>query len=260
MLLSLNGRSIRIEGSERPVSEKDPSLFFVHGAGCDASVWARQAGYFRDKRPAYYMDLPGHGGSSPEGEERISAYAQWVRLASSNLFQATPFVLAGHSMGGAIVLDIALNPPPNLAGIVLVATGARLAVTRAIFQMLREDVEAFFRTIGEYAFAPGTPFQIRKDFSRAVRRCPPRVIYNDFRACDTFDIRNSLERIRLPALILCGAMDRLTPPKHGTYLQEKLVSSRLVMVPKAGHMVMAEQPALMNQAIESFLVEIAEHS
>ena len=161
-------------------------------------------------------------------------------------------------MGGAIVLQIALNPPPNLAGIVLVATGARLAVARAIFQMLREDVEAFFRTIGEFAFAPGTPMGILGDFSRAVRRCPPPVIYNDFMACDTFDIRKGLDRIRLPALILCGAVDRLTPPKHAAYLQEKLPSSRLVMVPKAGHMAMAEQPALLNQAIESFLVEIAE--
>lgn len=257
MQLSLNGRSIRIEESERRGSEKEPSLFFVHGAGCDASVWASQAKYFAAKHPAYFMDLPGHGASSPGGEERISAYAQWVRLAASSLFPSTSFVLVGHSMGGAIVLEIAANPPPSLAGIVLVATGARLAVTRAVFHMLREDVEAFVQTIGEFAFAPGTPEETRKDLIRAVRQCPPPVIENDFKACDAFDIRKRLRKIDLPALILCGAQDRLTPPKYAAGLQEKVSSSRLRIVPKTGHMAMIEQPAVINRAIESFVVEIA---
>ena len=257
MHLSLNGRMIRIAEPQSAGSEKGPSLFFVHGAGCDASVWEPQAEYFAAKHLSYRIDLPGHGASPPEGEGRISAYAQWVRLAVSSLFASTPFVLVGHSMGGAVVLEMAVNPPPSLAGIILVGTGAKLAVARAVFQMLREDVEAFFQSIEAFAFVPTTPAKTRENFIRAVRRCPPSVIYNDFMACDTFDIRDRLERIRLPALILCGAMDPLTPPKYATYLQKKILSSRLQIVPKAGHMVMAEQPAFINQAIESFLGEIS---
>jgi pimeloyl-ACP methyl ester carboxylesterase len=256
MQLSLNGKNIRIVGPEIEGSEKEPSLFFVHGAGCDASVWDAQAEYFAAGRLTHRMDLPGHGGSSPAGEERISAYAEWVRLSASRVFSSRPFVLVGHSMGGAIVLEIAANPPPSLAGIVLVGTGAKLAVTRAIFQMLREDVEAFFQSIGEYAFAAGAPGKSRENFIRAVRRCPPSVIYSDFKACDSFDIRDRLEKIQIPALILCGAGDQLTPPKYATYLHERIISSRLLIIPNAGHMVMAEQPAFTNRAIESFLGEI----
>jgi pimeloyl-ACP methyl ester carboxylesterase len=194
MHLSLNGRMIRIAEPQSVGSEKGPSLFFVHGAGCDASVWDPQAEYFAAKHLSYRIDLPGHGASPPEGEGRISAYAQWVRLAVSSLFASTPFVLVGHSMGGAVVLEMAVNPPPSLAGIILVGTGAKLAVAGAVFQMLREDVEAFFQSIEAFAFVPTTPAKTRENFIRAVRRCPPSVIYNDFMACDTFDIRDRLEK------------------------------------------------------------------
>jgi pimeloyl-ACP methyl ester carboxylesterase len=257
MELSLNGRNIHVEEPEILGSEKDLSLFFVHGAGCDASVWDPQAEYFSAGRLTYRMDLPGHGRSSSEPEESISAYAKWVRLVAFNLFPSRPFVLAGHSMGGAIAMEIAVDPPPGLAGIVLVGTGAKLAVAGAIFQMLKQDVETFFQTIGDFAFAPATPLEIRKRFIHTVRRCPRSVIYSDFRACDIFDIRDRIERILLPTLILCGAEDQLTPPKYSRYLQQNIHSSRLRIIPDAGHMVMAEQPAAMNHAVESFLGEIA---
>jgi len=81
------------------------------------------------------------------------------------------------------------------------------------------------------------------------------VIFNDFKACDGFDIRNRLDRIRVPALILCGADDQLTPTKFSAYLQANIASSRLITIPEAGHLVMIEKPAAVNQAIETFLAE-----
>jgi pimeloyl-ACP methyl ester carboxylesterase len=257
MRLSFTGKTIHIVEPVKTGSEKKPPILFVHGAGCNASVWEAQAEYFAGKHAAYRLDLPGHGGSGSEGEERISSYSAWARLAASRLFAAEPFVLAGHSMGGAVALEIAVEPPETLAGIVLVGTGAKLAVTRAVFQMLKEDLEAFFQTIGQFAFAPATASEVRVRFIRAVRQCPPSVIFNDFKACDGFDIRDRLDRIRIPALILCGADDQLAPTKHSAYLQASIASSRFVVIPEAGHLVMTEQPAAVNQAIEKFLRELS---
>ena len=256
MRLSLEDKIVQIVEPEKTGSERGPSLLFVHGAGCDASVWEAQADYFAGKHPAYLLDLPGHGGSGPEGEALISSYSTWARLAASSLFAAEPFVLVGHSMGGAVVLEMAVDPPESLRGIVLVGTGAKLAVTRIIFQMLQENVEAFFETIGQFAFSPSTPSEIRERFIRAVRQCPPPVIFNDFKACDGFDIRDRLDRIHVPALILCGADDQLTPPTFSAYLRTRIASSRLVTIPEAGHLVMTERPAAVNQAIKDFLSEL----
>ena len=190
MLLSFKGKNLKIMEPEIMGSETEPSLLFIHGAGCNASVWKEQAHYFTGKHLAYLMDLPGHGGSSPDGEGCISCYAEWVRLAASDLFSSRPFVLVGHSMGGAIVLETGIHPPKNLAGMVLIGTGPRLPVTTAIFQMLGENLDLFFQTIGQFAFAPGATREVRENFIHAVRDCRPTVLLNDFKACDTFDVRD----------------------------------------------------------------------
>jgi pimeloyl-ACP methyl ester carboxylesterase len=258
MLLSLNGKNLKIVEPEIRGSEREPSLLFIHGAGCNASVWKEQSNYFTGKHLAYLMDLPGHGGSSPEGEDRILSYTECVRLTASSLFSSRPFVLVGHSMGGAVALEMGIHPPKNLAGMVLVGTGSRLTVTRAIFQMIREDLDVFFQTITQFAFAPGATREVRENFIHAVRDCRPTVLFNDFKACDSFDVRDRLEKIHLPVLILCGAEDQLTPTKYSAYLHEKIEASRLVIVPQAGHLVMAEQPEIMNEAVESFLRELCD--
>ena len=79
------------------------------------------------------------------------------------------------------------------------------------------------------------------------------MILEDFKACNRFDIREKLKEIRRPTLILCGQEDRLTPVKYSTYLHENIPNSRLLLIPKAGHVVMAEQPEPLNRALEAFL-------
>jgi pimeloyl-ACP methyl ester carboxylesterase len=253
MMLDVNETALRVLGPEVKGTETAPSLLFIHGAGGNGEIWERQAVFFEGKHSVFRLDLPGHGGSGPRGEERISAYSQWVRLSSQKLFAQRPFVLVGHSMGGAIVLELALDPPAGLQGIVLVGSGAKLAVTRAIFQMLSENPEAFFETIGQFAFSSATPMAVRERFVRMTRTCPPPVIFNDFKACDRFDIRSRLPEIKVPTLVLCGEEDQLTPVKYSRYLHENITASRLVLIPHAGHMVMAEQPETLNRAVASFL-------
>jgi pimeloyl-ACP methyl ester carboxylesterase len=253
MILDVNGTALQVLEPESKGTGKDPSLLFIHGAGGNGEIWERQAEFFKGKHSAFRLDLPGHGGSDPQGEDRVSSYAEWVRLISEKLFPKRPFVLVGHSMGGAIVLELALTPPEGLKGIVLVGSGAKLAVTHAIFQMLSENPEAFFETIGQFAFSSAAPMALRERFIRLSRQCPPHVIFNDFKACDHFDIRSRLIEIKLPTLVLCGEEDQLTPVKSSRYLHENMSTSRLVLIPHAGHMVMAEQPDKMNEALETFL-------
>lgn len=257
MILNVNGTELHVLEPSLKGTEKDASLLFIHGAGENGEIWERQAGFFEGRHSAFRLDLPGHGGSGPQGEDRIAAYAKWVRLSTEMLFANRPFVLVGHSMGGAIVQDLALAPPSGLKGIVLVGTGAKLAVTRAIFQMLSEDPEAFFHSIDQFAYSSASSMELRERFVRVTRQCPPLVIFNDFQACDHFDIRSRLPEIKLPTLVLCGEEDQLTPVKYSRYLHENIPGSLLVLIPRAGHMVMVEQPDLFNRALMSFVETLA---
>ncbi|MCL6431859.1 MAG: alpha/beta hydrolase, partial [Anaerolineae bacterium] len=59
--------------------------------------------------------------------------------------------------------------------------------------------------------------------------------------------------VRAPALVLCGAEDRLTPPRYVTALKEGLSKARLELIPAAGHMLPLECPEAVAHAISAFL-------
>jgi pimeloyl-ACP methyl ester carboxylesterase len=254
MELDINGTGIHVVVSEEQGTEREPSLLFIHGAAGNARIWDFQAEHFRGRHRVYRLELPGHGKSSADGEDEISTYAQWARSTIERLFPSGVFTLIGHSMGGAIALELAAGFLRGLQSLVLVGTGAKLGVTPIIFTMLRENPDDFFHAIDRTAFCEETSDQVRDRFTAIARACPPSTILKDFKACDRFDIRERLKNIQTPTLILCGEQDLLTPVKYSEYLREGISNSSLVIIPKAGHMVMSEQPDLLNRAIETFLV------
>ncbi len=256
MHLTIKGIRVHVLDPRESGGEREPSLLFIHGAGGDADIWENQAAYFKGKYLAYRLELPGHGLSSGSGEEEIPAYAEWVRGILEDGLPPHPWVLVGHSMGGAVALQLALDHPYSLKGMVLVGTGAKLGVLPVILKLLENDPEAFFKTIDLAAFCSSTPAEIREMSSRSIRRCPPQVTLKDFRACNRFDLRSRLKEIDIPALIVSGEKDRLTPLKYSEFLHQNLRSSRLVMIPDSGHMVMAEKPDLFNESLKAFLDEI----
>jgi pimeloyl-ACP methyl ester carboxylesterase len=86
------------------------------------------------------------------------------------------------------------------------------------------------------------------------------VAHGDFRACDAFDVMARVGEIRAPAIVVCGAEDRLTPPKHAELLRDRIPGARLELVPGAGHMVTVEAPDRVAGAIEGLLASLAASS
>jgi len=226
-------------------------LVFIHGAGENHKVWTYQTNRFPD---SLAIDLPGH--PDGEGENTIEGYATFVDgfLAQKRL---SSVVLAGHSMGGAIVLKLALEAPSYLRGIVLVATGAKLRVTPFILEGIKTDYANATKLIMDYAFSPETSDWLRERSLIELQRIRPEVVLGDFEACDKFDRMKDIQRIRTPSLIICGSEDKLTPVKYSEYLSRNISGSRLVVIQGAGHMVMIEKPDHVNAAIETFVNELA---
>lgn len=254
MKVSIRGVSLRIETSGERKNDK-PALFFVHGAGGDASLWAPQERFFRHHTVVCRVELPGHGDSGGRGEREIKAYTGWVREAADVVLEDTPFVLVGHSMGGAIALDMAISGNRGLAGIVLVATGSKLGVTSIILRLLKEDFEGFLKTIDSAALGPKASPDVRSIVEAAIKKSGPGVTHGDFTACNGFDVRESLGVIRVPALVICGEEDRMTPVDYSEFLARNIKGATLELVPGAGHIVMLEAPETVNSAIEAFLEE-----
>ena len=223
-------------------------LIFTHGSGGCKEVWHYQTRHFPE---ADAISLPGH----PYGEPctSIDSYVDWLRgyIRDKGYYDV---VLAGHSLGGAIALLYALKHPEDLKGLILIGSGARLRVSTMYLGMLeqakgnRNIFEDFFRKSYEVIES-----ELRGVLQRKALEGDPAVLLNDMLCCDRFDIMDRVHEIRLPTLTLCGSEDIMTPPKYTKYLASKIEGAREVIIEGGTHMVFAEQPIVVNQAIEDYL-------
>ncbi len=167
-------------------------------------------------------------------------------------------MLNGHSMGGAITLNLALRRPSWLKAIVLTGTGARLRVLPRLLELLREDYPAAVDLILEESFAPPdrelTYAQKARlnGTRRQLLRTPQGITLADYEACDRFDVMEQVEQISVPTLCIVGAQDRMTPPRYSEYLNSRIHDSRLGIIEGAGHMLPLEKPAEYNERVAAF--------
>lgn len=225
-------------------------LLFVHGAGSTGEVFQAQLPAFPG---AQAPNLPGH--LCPGAPSSIAEFADALvePLAHAG---AGSVVVCGHSMGGAIALELALRKPAWLGGVVLLGSGARMAVAPAFLEGLQNDFEATARTIAGYFFADPLPERIEQAVE-SMRRVGPEQTFRDFAACNAFDVRERAGEICVPLLALTGEQDRMMPPKFAQSLASRVPHARARIVPGAGHFVMAERPAETNDAIETFLAGLS---
>jgi pimeloyl-ACP methyl ester carboxylesterase len=233
-------------------TNREPALLFLHGAGCTNEVWNAQWQYFKDRERILIPSLPGHGDSSGRSYDTIDAYANII-LELTQKEHIDRFVLIGHSMGGAIAQHVALQNPELLAALILVSTGARLRVAPQVFSAIETDYSQYIELASNVSMFSSVNDRIRFNFKNILSHSPSRSAYNDFTACDRFDVMNKIDNIKTKTLILVGDRDIMTPPKYAIFLNQKINSSRLEIIKDAGHMVMMEKPEEVNKAIENFL-------
>jgi pimeloyl-ACP methyl ester carboxylesterase len=188
----------------------------------------------------------------------VGDYADTVDLFAQTLELEWASV-AGHSMGGAIAQTLALRRPSWLARVALISTGARLRVTSLILDGLSPagpsstNFEAAIDTICQWAYGPTTSQQMLRKGRQQLLSVDPVVIHGDYVACNVFDMMGRVRDIVLPTLIITGSADKLTPPKYGHYLRDRIPNAQLVEIKDGGHMVAVEKPAEVARAVARFL-------
>lgn len=226
-------------------------VLFVHGSGECAEAFRFQLAAFPSARA---VNLPGH----PDGEllDSVSTNAAWLhRYAQQEGLRN--FVLCGHSLGGAIALQYALDYPSDLRGLVLLGAGARLKVHPSFLEPLVTAVAGRARWIPD-----ATNYQrIEPDLATVLTRRRiengAAAMLNDLSACNTFDITQRLSEIRLPVLALVGSEDVMTPPKYSSFLAAQLPHCEMTVIEGASHWGFAEKPDEFNAAIETFVAKLA---
>ena len=181
-LVQIDGLTVGYIHAGRRWPLRRERLIFVHGTGCSADSWRYQVdGHSRDFE-VVALDLPGHGASDPAGDPSIERYATTVSNLLERLGRRKAFV-AGHSMGGAVALQVALDHPELLKGLILVATAVYLETLALTPDILLWAVAALPHKFKGMFFSDLVTAEALAIARDDVRRCSLETVLGDFAAC-----------------------------------------------------------------------------
>lgn len=174
-----------------------------------------------------------------------------------------PFVLIGSSMGGMIALEAAHRAPARVAAIALLGSTAR-PDTPELIELRRQACELYaagrmdevLRANVSFAFHPdhARDAELVERYLAMIRRAGADALIRQNRAVMARpDLRPHLPQIASPALVACGEADLLTPPEQSREMAALLPDSRLVIVPRCGHLMTLEEPAQVLALLQDWL-------
>ena len=142
-----------------------------------------------------------------------------------------------------------------MAGIII-NSGAKLSVLPAILEMIQTDFSKYVAASPMVTVSEKTPRERVRHLFDEMLEVDPKLIYDDFLACDHFDVRDQLSEITVPTLVMTAADDKLTPEKFGSFMADRIPFATHVSISDAGHLSPVEKPEEVNQAINDFLTSL----
>jgi pimeloyl-ACP methyl ester carboxylesterase len=251
MQLAVKGAKVYAATGGRTFDPSAPLVVFLHAAGMDHSVWALLARWFAHHGCSVLApDLPGHGRSDGAPLTSVGAMAEWT-AALIDAAGARNARIIGHSMGSLVALELAAREPSRVAALGLIAAAVAMPVSPELLNAARANDHAAIEMVVTwgYGFAAGLGGSLAPGAwmcgagTRLLERAKPGVLFHDLNACNAYrDGLASGAKVQVPATLVLGERDLMTPAKGGRELAAVLPKARVVALPGAGHMLMHERP------------------
>lgn len=268
-----------------------PTLVFIHGITLDMTTWHYQWTHFSDRFRCVLVDMRAHGRSDVPagGDYSLEAMGKDIRAVLDADVGDQPAVLVGHSMGAMAMLSFALQFPEEfgtrVTGAVLVDTGAS-DLAREAFGGLGVRAASALRRVGDrYSarpdladrlqqrvrrygadltfllawatnFGPGASPSHVEHVARISAGTPVGVWTHTLRDLLEMDLREAIEHVRVPSLVIVGDRDLLTPKTSAQALRGALPDARAVVITGAGHISMLERHRVFNEVLSGYLDDV----
>lgn len=225
-------------------------LLLIPGMMCDARLFAPQIAAFSSQRAVMVANLT--------GQETVAALAGDI-LATA----PASFALAGLSMGGIVAMEIMARAPDRVSHLALLDTNplaeaperarVRLPQIEAVQagdlrRVMRDEMKPHYLTEG-----PRTAEILDLCMAMAEALGPEAFVQQSRALATRPDQMQTLARVTVPTLVLCGAEDALCPPERHLLMRDTIPGADLEIIDGAGHLPTLEQPERVNAALAHWL-------
>lgn len=236
---------------------KFKTLILVHGAGSQADSWGFVTSKFTGNFNYIALDLPGHYRSGGEARTSIDDDADFinhfVKAIQKKYHLKNDFTYVGHSLGGAIGIEVGTRNYDWLKSLVLVTTSSDF--THVLTPEFLENLKNGQMDLSFYknGFSPATPPAYYDALVSRLGTVSIETTYKDFYSTSSFNDTKKLHKIHKKTLIISANDDIIMPPNASQILHDGIKHSTWVKVPNAGHFVIMEQPTAVANAIQDFV-------
>ena len=255
---SKDGVSIRYES----FGKGEPVLVLVHCWSCDRHLWDAVVPRLARDRRVVTLDLAGHGESGRDRREwTIPAFGEDVRAVVEAL-GLRKVVLAGHSMGGPVILEAARLLPGRVVGLVPVDTGLdveKVSTPEEVAGLLgafekdyRATADQFTR---QYMFTPKSDPALIARVAAKNAAAPPDVAIPCLRAAFSYDARPTLREVRVPA----HAVNADLYPTNVEANRRHFAAYDVTLMTGVGHYLMLEDPARFSELLAGAVAQLLAH-
>jgi len=245
-------------------------IVFLHGLGGSLSTWAQVMGDAAMSNRVLALDLPGHGGSdkpAPDGfEYSVSKIAQAVgdAIVSQGL---APAIVVGHSMGGAVALQLAIDRPKAVRALVLVnSAGLGKEINAELLDRVesepsleesRKTLELFFED-KRMVLARGVEDMHKNRSAEGADPAMKALAASSFSREDgqLVSFVDKLAEVTVPVYLIWGELDRVIPAKHGQDAALVIPNCWLDVMRGIGHVPQVEDAAAFNALMRRWLAQL----
>jgi len=207
------------------------------------------------------LDLRGHGDSAaPEGDYDHETFSRDIHALAAEIGWDDGFVLLGQSMGGYIVLDYALRFPETLTHLISSNTSAYLGRTlfskivwKIIIRMYKKDPAKMMKKMVPRFFQYPVSPEVIEEFCQMSLKTAKHAGLSAIMHCYNRNLEPELHKIDVPTLIIASEFDQKDLRNATLKIHELIPGSKLVDIPKTGHLPFMENPDEFLTAITSFV-------
>ncbi len=247
---------------------RKPVLFFVHGLSGNHTVWKKSLVYFSKKNyTVVAVDLHGHGYSYKCREHHrysIEHFARDIKAVIDHE-HLNNVVLVGISLGGMVILTYEKMFGKGTERLVLMGTTPANPLRYSPFPFLH-FLTPLYVLFAYFVALISSKIPTRKwpylDYSFFKHHNAFTIVYYDLKVSPLYsyfwsvmsmffyDVKEHLQKIKKPTLLLVGGKDFVVSKKASYELAEYLMHGKVHVIPKADHLIPLRYPDEMNKIIE----------